>query len=287
MNKWIPDELYRYRGVGSQHFNKELENLKKGKVWLDFLDSQNDPFEGAVLPQATSLNEFESKLNEFRQYLKDNFPSEDLLPEALTPEDVDEANFNCSQFHQHVRKQVIVASFSKSWNSTLMWGHYADQFAGICLRFEYDYSETSSDGPPFFQVQYWKDNPPTFSAFQFYVQTRLSAALQHVKSAEHRRVIADIAHETTKLAVSSKSFDWVYEEEFRMISIGSVPGYYPIPTLKLKEVIFGERTKNSTFSQVISTLGDGIQYSRMVLVPNSYSYKRERIAQHVITDLLK
>lgn len=287
MNNWIPDTLYRYRGVGSQHFVKELENLKNGKVWLNFLDSQNDPFEGAALLQPTSFEEFSQNIDEFRDYLKENFSCEDLLSHSLERRHVDEANLNASKFHQYVRSQAVVASFSKSWDSTLMWGHYADQFAGICLKFDFDYSATRSDGPPLYQEQYWKDSPPTFSAFQYYLQTRLSNEIQNLKDDQERERIENIAHETMKLAVTSKSFDWVYEEEFRMVSIGGVPGYYPIPGMKLTEVIFGERTKSATYQQVISALGDEIRYSKMVLAPNRYGYRREAIAEDLIADLLK
>lgn len=289
MNDWHPDKLFRYRSTTSEHFDKELQQLRKNKVWLNFLDTQNDPFEGCVSHRVNSYNDFALKNSELREALAKQFPDYELLPETISEQDFNACNIQSSLFHNYVREQIVVACFSKGWQNTLMWGHYTDAFKGICLQFTAN-PAAEVNGPLFFPVQYWKEEPPEFSPFDFFVQTRLPDSVTKLKESEHsltneqRRTInehcstiQDLAHEKAKLAATSKSFDWAYEEEFRMVSPSGVPKYYQVPGMKLTSVIFGPRAEAPTYSKVMDVLGDDINYFKMGLQENTYGYRLSSI----------
>lgn len=277
MNSWYPDELFRYRGVSSNHFGEELNQLRNNKVWLNFLDTQNDPFEGFVSHSVVSYEEFALRNRELRGMLAERYPNYELLPETVSEEEFNACNIQSPLFHEAVRRQAVVASFSKGWRNTLMWGHYGEAFKGICLKFTASPKARAKDLPPFFPVQYWKEGPPQLSSFDFFAQMHLSAKVDEVEDGDARDFIQNIAHEKTKIAATSKSFDWAYEEEFRMASFWGVPGYFQVPGMKLTGVIFGPRAEAPTFHKVMDALGDGINYFKMTLQGNSYSYQLLRI----------
>lgn len=278
MNGWYPENLFRYRPTTSKHFADELEQLKENKVWLSFLNTQNDPFEGCISHRVNSYEEFCLKNKELREALLKRFPDDDILPATISEQEFNKCTNQSPQFHDKVLQQAVIACFSKGWQNTLLWGHYAEDFKGICLQFTAN-PLAEAEGPSFFPVQYWKEEPPEFLPFDFFVQTRLSVKLKELETSkctsnELRQTLLAVAHEKTKLALTSKSFDWVYEEEFRMLAFKKDPGYYRVPGMKLTSVIFGPRAEALTYSTVMDALGDDIQYFKMDLRPNSYSYER-------------
>ena len=277
MNGWYPENLYRYRSTNTPHFVAELEQLKENRVWLSYLDTQNDPFEGCVSYRVQSYEEFTKLLGEYRSFLKQQFPTIDPLPKRISRQDFNLATLQCPLFHKEVRKLAVVSCFSKGWQNTLLWGHYADAFNGICLQFTAS-PLAKTDGPHFFPVQYWKDNPPHFTPVDYFLETRLSEFAKTLKeNSSDFRHIANIAHEKAKLAATSKSFDWAYEEEFRLISYQGVPGYYRVGGMELTGVIFGPRAEASTYATVMDTLGEDYTYYKLDMKHNSYGYDRKPI----------
>ncbi|MFY0623315.1 MAG: DUF2971 domain-containing protein [Pelagimonas sp.] len=174
-------------------------------------------------------------------------------------------------------EQVIQASFSKSWQNQLMWAHYADGFKGLCLEFEFDYSRINVDGPPFAQVQYWSDHPPNYTASDLFAQLHLSTKISEILDDKKASALADIAHEKMKLAVTSKSSAWSYEERYRMVKVDGIPYYYDVPNYKLSGIIFGTRIDGIKKSKVIRALGPDLRYSQLELVPNRYGFSRNQI----------
>ena len=275
MNGWYPDKLFRYRRINTSYFDDELKHLRENKVWLNFLHTQNDPFEGCVSNSVISYDYFLLRNKELREALKKNFPDldPDLLPETIPRCHFDEYNLHSPCFHEKVRKRAVVASFSKVWQNTLMWGHYADGFKGICLEFTASPTVEVDGRPPFFPVQYWTEKPPEFSPFDFFVQMHLSAGVERLEESKNRNALENLAHEKIKLAATSKSFDWAYEQEFRMLSFIGEPGYYQVPGMKLTSIIFGPLEEGKDHSKIIDIFGQEISYSKMKLDENAYRYQ--------------
>ena len=173
-----------------------------------------------------------------------------------------------------------------------MWGHYAEQFFGLCLCFEHDLAFTPEDAAPLYPIQYWKENPPRYSGLDFLMSTTISNYV-HLQRKSGRtyddqtlQQLEEIAHEKLKLAATSKSYDWSYEEEFRLVSVRKEPQYLRVP-LKLKGVIFGPKATTDTRNQVMKQLGADYTYSDMKLKANSYGYERIAISANSAGTVLK
>lgn len=292
MNLWHPNELYRFRGANSPHFAEELQNLAKGKVWLNFVNTLNDPFEGTLRYEPLSYELFSKKHRQYMSSLSQRFPELDLLPGELDQAKVDYCNSNAQPFAAAVRTKIVVTSFCKSWTSPLLWAHYANQFSGLCLKFEYDPSIQHQSGvepPPFYQVQYWRNQAPAYSGFDFFLETELSKKIKQIENSvtPHKlKEISDLAHEPMIIGAISKSFDWVYEEEFRLVSYIGVPGYYYVPNMKLSCVIFGPKAPEYMYYHVISSLGCNIKYMKLEISPRHYELYLTDIDDSVVNNFL-
>lgn len=89
-----------------------------------------------------------------------------------------------------------IFSLTRRWNSTLMWSHYANSHKGFCIGFE----RSSS----FFKL---KSNDPIFSIQPIeYSEDRIEVPIERGKNTDLKVLL-------------TKSPDWKYEEEERLIKI--------------------------------------------------------------------
>ena len=102
-----------------------------------------------------------------------------------------------------MRSIVLVSCFGSSYDSVLMWSHYADKHGGACVEFEIDDSA-------FKTVDYSKTLPP-FNLYQ---------TLKIIFGCEFANEEVDADNENNQFILSpilTKSFDWQYEKERRCI----------------------------------------------------------------------
>jgi len=99
----IPRYLYRYRSL--QQFNREMDCIKQAYLYCANFVQMNDPMEG--------------------------FYSESKLLEKAR--DIGGIRAAIAS-----RKTMIgMCAFSEVFNHELMWAHYADQFRGICITYDF------------------------------------------------------------------------------------------------------------------------------------------------------
>lgn len=79
---------------------------------------------------------------------------------------------------------------SKTWKSPVMWAHYGDKHKGVCLCFEVDQSRLH-------EVIYKPD--------------KLTTLLSNKPS------LSDFDFEALKILISTKSIEWEYEKEYRLL----------------------------------------------------------------------
>jgi hypothetical protein len=87
------------------HFNSSkhaLSNIKKKALKVSLIDRLNDPFE--------------------------------CRPAGVLDHDLNEA---LDGVRTDIAKSIGMLCLSRDWKHPLMWGHYADSHAGICLGFEF------------------------------------------------------------------------------------------------------------------------------------------------------
>ncbi|WP_170414324.1 DUF2971 domain-containing protein [Ruegeria atlantica] len=269
--RWAPNRLYRFCKPEHEHFEDELHNLSMGKVWLNHINRMNDPFEGALVHEPQLFDEFSSQITQVAKH----------WPQVtqVTKENYEEYLRGADKFAAQLLTKAVAACFSQSWNSPLMWGHYASSFEGFCLEYEYDTSVMSVEDIPMHQVIYWRETPPKITTFEYfrsmyYEQARQSEDVSLNRTAAHLRVHT---LEPVLLGMTSKSFEWVYEQEFRMVSGFLQPGYYEIPHFGLKSVIFGHRAEQSKIDEVKYVLGESCRYWQIQILGERYSLSRRQI----------
>lgn len=119
---------------------------------------------------------------------------------------------------EDTNKDVSILSLSEVNDNILMWSHYSDSHAGICLELSFQTSEQVH------QVQY-NDDRPLF----YFADCR-----EHDRD-DHR------FHQSVMRAITTKAEQWAYEKEWRCIDFGAA-GERPMPDGMLSGIIFGCRT---------------------------------------------
>lgn len=100
-SKFIPNHLYKYQPIGSGGMRtKRIQTIKKEEIWASRVKYLNDPFEFKML----YANQENDEIREFY---------EDVLD----------------------RNEIIC--LSGKWNDKLMWAHYADSHAGMCVEYTF------------------------------------------------------------------------------------------------------------------------------------------------------
>ncbi len=148
---------------------------------------------------------------------------------------------------------VGVYCFCERWRSNLMWSHYADKHQGLCLKFSVDLNAVGPD-PALAPVSYSKTYPVL----------------------NVRDLVANLGG-TCYQALYSKSPQWRYEKEWRLVSpTGSRP--VPWTAFTLKEVIFGKRVRTSSISLVKLILANqNVKCYMAEPSQDSYKFKKVRV----------
>ena len=106
-----------------------------------------------------------------------------------------------------MEKKFTVSCFSANFDNTLMWSHYSDNHKGICVEFEFDslselfvenFEKMSID-----KVSYSTELP------KYYTGDEISKNVEEVFE---------------KQSIYTKSIDWAYENEIRIIILNIPPG---------------------------------------------------------------
>ena len=142
--------------------------------------------------------------------------------------------------------------------STLMWSHYAENHRGICLEF-------TTNGAPFQCAQkvVYRSEYPAWQP-HILLETRIEEALL------------------------TKSSDWQYEEEYRIIArrsnaggragdkvLNSEDGHLTFPSGSLKSVIAGCEADYELITAIVKHYSPGVPIRRAVRHPNHYTLEIE------------
>lgn len=183
----------------------------------------NDPFE--CLPKKPSEKEFKDVIKMVSELLhKKGFPLNEN-DEILELEKI------YNEAYQNVNNDIGILSLTKNWNNTLMWSHYTNSHKGFCVGFD-----------------------PKDEYFQNFLSNdeKKSKIIMEVVYS-NKRVEIPMELGKKKLAFEpfiTKSTDWKYEEEVRIIStlnisdkkINSNPvdiHLFKVPHRSIKEIVVG------------------------------------------------
>jgi Protein of unknown function (DUF2971) len=102
-NYAIPRYLYRYRSLTK--FERELDSIENFYLYCSSYKNMNDPMEGFYSP---------SKVLE-------KHPDLELVKTEILSQ----------------KTKIGICSFCEVFNHELMWAHYANQFDGICIAYDF------------------------------------------------------------------------------------------------------------------------------------------------------
>lgn len=193
-----PEILYKYRSLSGDNFKFTHDIFMKNELYFPHPDQINDPFDCKIPP------------------CLDNLTKEDVMGyvEKIDPKKVEDRVGDFDEWKHGIQnasmqeivktleqrlkshQEVGVLSFSEKYLDILMWGHYADSHEGICIGFNYyELSFTFRETPIVpDQVKYPESNEyPKWNPFE-----------------------DDVITQNNKIYFT-KSIDWKYEQEWRVV----------------------------------------------------------------------
>jgi hypothetical protein len=170
INYVIPSQLYRYRSlrrIGEADylvFDQELAAIEQGYIWASSFRDMNDPMEG-VFSTGKNIDVGKRKIIDQMKWEKES---------------------------------TGICCFSETPTNELMWAHYADQFRGLCIAYDFSNLRESLFEQAQFTRLFYSESQPQLNLTRSDLDTSV------------RRVL------------SSKSQKWAYEREWRLFT--SRPG---------------------------------------------------------------
>jgi hypothetical protein len=193
-NNVLPTRLYKFQPFTTL----SLSNLKSRAIWFSRPTSFNDPFDCSTSTWTQPIGETLSAIVEkYAERIPDRERSryfdEDEQP---TQEFIDSINRGLEAAFLE-RQQVIlnergVSCFAELNENLLMWSHYADGHRGFSLEFDTSFEPFASK---IHQVQYSRDVP----------------------NIDPGEALLNPGHEIFYPLIFTKSFEWRYECEWRLL----------------------------------------------------------------------
>ena len=247
--------LYKYRSMNSDSMPYTGKIITDQELYFAHARSFNDPFD--CLPTISLV----ATKAEFEKYLIEMFKRQ--FPQSTRTERVASAkeilkdpklNHKSKQATDILKKgleQVMdsagVLSLSATNRHVLMWSHYADCHAGICLKFK------ASDTTPFFgesqKVEYERNRPAM------------------------NLILDNPMDQSTKVLLTKADF-WAYEKEWRMVSPTRPPGIHKYPANLLVGIILGANITSDNIEIVknwVSTKSHQINLYQASISEKSFS----------------
>lgn len=205
----LPQYLYRYRSLTRRpgSLENEINSIRRAYLYCSNFRNMNDAMEGFYDP-SEGLRDTEDFARVMRR----------IYDEKST--------------HG-------IACFSETNSNELMWAHYADNYAGICVRYK---TQSLVDGldPDVRLVRVaYGDAPPPVGR-----EDALNSKSAAIKILSHKKA------------------NWAYEREWRVLGITAQNGYNDDRTVT--GIYFGSRIARAHRDQLLSKLNDlHIEFFRM------------------------
>jgi hypothetical protein len=261
----IPERLFHYQRFCEPHL---VSLLSTGKLKLSRPDSFNDPWDCRVHYRVpTEPDERKRLVAQLVEWHRKHFP---LMSEAERNQRADEfiadpsklgAAFadNEPKYYEAICNRYRVYCLTEKPDSPLMWSHYASSHTGICLEFDARKAPFTEAFPPFTgglcKVQY----RATYPAYEIIANGNFSALF-------------------------TKSEDWSYEAEWRLIAeeqglalsawtLKTYNDFLTLPSGVLTSVTIGCRADASSrqrIDRLVSTNAPRVLVRQATLAPDRY-----------------
>lgn len=207
-----PQHLYRFRQLDDK-FNGIIEN---SAMWFSKPALFNDPFDCK-----SNLDENYPKDAVIKWYLEQGYSlvqANDLF--SMTTKD--QLKGIVKSTLDKAIAESYVCCFAEEKDNILMWSHYTDCHQGVCLKFDI------TEDPEFFltpvHVNYSEEYPK-------------------------KNYIMD-SNKTILSILTTKSSDWKYEKEIRIVKPFAGKNKFVFKKEALKEIIFGCKTNPAKIQEI-------------------------------------
>jgi hypothetical protein len=246
--------LYKFREVNINN----LTSLAKNQLWFSSLNDLNDPFEGCHIKD----NNIDPELSSGSKLKPKNDVNEHQYQEILNKLNLTKGEFTSKELFQRLAEtdfdifikivhdsKVVCFSIEQEENNpltnNLMWSHYANGLRGYCLVFNEedllkDIDSSTSEATRSIIVKY-QDHPNIIKLNDF-IQSEVLPSDECM----------DFVEKVTETA-ATKSSDWKYENEFRIMSLSKSNVHCYSPST-LKEIIVGDKMPSAEKSLLLSVV---------------------------------
>ncbi len=238
------ETVYQFQPVTDPRVDR-LAQLGHGRIWVSDPASFNDPFDLRLyIRDLTCRGPFADE-NRLRQamgcLLRDNARTRDfwLFNERLlaTLQAWIAGRAGSAEVIAAVQERFNsfgVACFTEEWQSPLMWSHYADQHEGFCIEYRVQKAALAADSRHRFLQQ----------------QVQYVSALPEICLSE----VLFSPHQVLNRLLSTKSLEWAYEKEWRLISFERSQASLELPAgMEISALIGGIRMRDEKISQLLAT----------------------------------
>nr|WP_288933068.1 DUF2971 domain-containing protein [uncultured Allomuricauda sp.] len=238
---------------------KRLDYLEKELLRYTQPIDLNDPFE--CLPKKPTEKEFKDIIKKVSELL-----SKKRIPLNENAE-ILELEKMYHEAYVKVNNDIGILSLTKNWNNTLMWAHYTNSHKGFCVGFD-----------------------PKDKYFEDYLSStkRESKTVKEVVYSD-KRVEIPMEFEKKKLGFEpfiTKSRDWKYEEEIRVISTLNLSDkkidgnpvdihLFKVPHNSIKEIVAGanmEKNNEDLIKDFCSK--NGIRFYKSMISNEQFNMER-------------
>lgn len=249
-----PKLFYRYRSLAGTGLERVRTMILDAEHYFTSPARFNDPFDCRPLHRFNGTdNEVSRYLNGLFAKFQPNQTSEVRAAEIATilgdpnrdPRRPENQQIVAALIGSLATDQTGMLCLSSAPDVPLMWSHYADSHAGVCLGFD-----------------------PEVSHF---------AIAQPVRYTRRRSVVDPTVQSKAQMLDASlytKSLDWAYEEEWRIV-LTSGPGTYKLPNA-LRVVIVGAAISHEHFKDILAwtkTLSPPVEIYRAF--PSTVSFEMD------------
>jgi hypothetical protein len=224
-----PSSFYKYRSMSGDAAARTEEIVLGNEIYFARPSSFNDPFDLrpsfslAATPER-QREDFIRMSRKFEPHLSEEerqAAAQLVMETSLSTENIQATTDGIQAMHNMAMNEIGVCCVSASRADVLMWSHYADAHRGVCLEF---------DG-----------------------NGKLMAHAQQISYSEVRVPInsyEDSQDQMTTKSLLTKSAQWKYEDEWRLIRYAKGPGKVKFRPENLTGIIVGAQADRSVLEAV-------------------------------------
>jgi hypothetical protein len=258
--------LYKYKtlDINTQRL------LKEGELYLSKPIDFNDPFDSYV-DEIIEGNE-----DDFINYMKSKLKKDDsYIDKIISKIKRKEINFDDVLKKNTSQNYFNIFCMSRNYNNILMWSHYADAHKGICVGFNISHIDENSLAIKCRDGYLEKTKTKGLNYLPIY------HVVYNIEKPKPYNIIKD-NHQKIRDFMYSKSIDWQYEEEYRVVLNDEILLKNPvkIELTEIKEIIFGLKMSDSNrimIKEIMKDILKNIEIYEMIKVDGKYKIEKQRI----------